>query len=287
MVEKVLGNIVTSRLVFIVCVMTFLVAGLTSSFGQQAIPQRDAFGHNPAVSVKVANITGAPGQTIPMHISVAGAAEHLRALVMVRGIPSQFKLSSGFLNGDSRLVSLAELKTLRLIVPADFEGRFDIEVTFVLVESNRKQTRSASVTIQREGQLKDRLLVLEEGKQTQTRSASGIILPKRQTKDRHQPVKASAQAKPAASPPTPEPGRSAGIICQGAAQVQNDGRLINTPYCQDGYLAEVAQSYGVRTSAQQMRYDLAEKSRVCRFIGDDIRVRTACGTYGQEGLRRR
>ena len=289
-----------SRLVLIVGVVSFLVTGFTSSFGQQIATQGQGFGQDAALSFSVASITGEPGQRVPMNISIAGAAENLHALVMIRGIPRQIKLSSGFLNGDAWLVSLLELENLRLVVPDDFEGRFDIEVIFVLVESKRRQTRSASVIIQPERLAKERLFVLEEGNQTQTRFSPVAIPSKPGPKDRLQPVKskkALTQAKPAASPPalsteheksvtTAAIGVSTAITCEGTAQVQRDGKLISTPYCQDGYLADVAQSYGVRTSSDEMRHNLSEKARVCRFIGDDNRVRAACVSYRNENAHR-
>ena len=282
-----------SRLVLIVGV-SFLVAGLTSSFGQQVTTQGQGFGQNAAPSFNVVSITGEPGQKVPMNISIVGATENLRSIVIVRGIPSQFKLSSGFLNGNAWLVSLFELENLRLVVPDDFEGRFDIEVVFVLLESKRRQTRSASVIIQPERLAKERLFVLEEGNQTQTRFSPVTIPPKPGPKDRLQPVKSKkglTQARPAASPLALSTEReksvtTAAITCEGPAQVQRDGKLISTPYCQDGYLADVAQSYGVQTSSHEIRHNLSEKARVCRFIGDDNRVRAACVSYRNENAHR-
>ncbi|MFT3733106.1 MAG: hypothetical protein QM780_17090 [Hyphomicrobium sp.] len=54
------------------------------------------------------------------------------------------------------------------------------------------------------------------------------------------------------------------------------GRPISTPYCRDGYLAEVARQYGYKISAETMRNNPSRKEEICRFIGDDIRVQTAC-----------
>lgn len=135
------------RLVFIVCVVTFLFAEFTS-FCQQAASQEQESGERTALRLDVSNITGGTGQTVPMGISVTGAAENLYGFILIRGLPSRFKLSSGFLNGKDWLVSLSDLKTLRLAVPDDFAGRFDIEVILVLQGSEQRQTRSASVDIQ-------------------------------------------------------------------------------------------------------------------------------------------
>jgi hypothetical protein len=69
------------------------------------------------------------------------------------------------------------------------------------------------------------------------------------------------------------------ITCDGNFQVQRSGQRIATPYCADGNLAAVAREYGVRTTAREMRYNPSEKGRVCRFIGDDNRVRDTCAPY--------
>lgn len=65
------------------------------------------------------------------------------------------------------------------------------------------------------------------------------------------------------------------------------GQLINTPYCEDNYLAEVAREYGMRVSAAQVRNDPSVKERVCRLIGQDNRAQNACASYKDPFLKRR
>ena len=74
-------------------------------------------------------------------------------------------------------------------------------------------------------------------------------------------------------------GPASAIECEGNFQIQKNGNRIATPYCQDGYLAIVAHEYGVRVNAHEIRYNPSEKERVCRFIGDDNRVRDTCEQY--------
>ncbi len=66
------------------------------------------------------------------------------------------------------------------------------------------------------------------------------------------------------------------IECQGNFQVQGNGNMISTPYCQDGYLAVVAREYGLKVSAEDIRRNPSIKGSTCRFIGEDNRVRTSC-----------
>jgi len=70
------------------------------------------------------------------------------------------------------------------------------------------------------------------------------------------------------------------IRCDGAFQVIAQGERIATPYCEDQYLAVVAQrSYGVSTSGNAVRHNVHEKERVCRIIGHDARVNDICLQY--------
>lgn len=68
---------------------------------------------------------------------------------------------------------------------------------------------------------------------------------------------------------------SRGIRCQGGAQLVA-GSYISTPYCQDALLASVARGYGMRASADRIRYNPNYKREVCRFVGHDIRVSEHC-----------
>lgn len=78
---------------------------------------------------------------------------------------------------------------------------------------------------------------------------------------------------------------SARIICQGAYQIV-DGQPIATPYCEDANVATVAQEYGIRVSAREVRRNPGTKARVCRVIGHDNRVRSACAQYLESGKQR-
>ena len=69
------------------------------------------------------------------------------------------------------------------------------------------------------------------------------------------------------------------IECEGNFQVQKSGNLIATPYCQDGYLAIVAQEYGMDVSADAIRYNPSIKRKACGLAGYDNRVRDTCANY--------
>ena len=75
------------------------------------------------------------------------------------------------------------------------------------------------------------------------------------------------------------------IRCEGASQV-NGGQNIVTPYCEDNYLAEVARSYGSKVSGEAVRRSPQVKTELCRFIGEDIRVKDTCAGFRDNGRER-
>jgi hypothetical protein len=65
------------------------------------------------------------------------------------------------------------------------------------------------------------------------------------------------------------------IACnKGFQKVQ--GSWLSTPYCQDAYVAQVAKEYGFSATPAQVRNDPLFKQRICRFIGQDIRIKESC-----------
>ena len=73
------------------------------------------------------------------------------------------------------------------------------------------------------------------------------------------------------------------IECDGNFQVGRGGQTFASPYCQEQNLARVAQTYGIRTSAQAIRESDSVKGQVCRTIGHDMRVRDTCLMFRNEG----
>ncbi len=80
---------------------------------------------------------------------------------------------------------------------------------------------------------------------------------------------------------------TAAIKCDGNYQIIKGQGQIVTPYCADAYVAVVARQYGMRVTAQAVRQNPSVKARVCRLVGDDIRVRDACAGFRPDGGRNR
>ena len=80
---------------------------------------------------------------------------------------------------------------------------------------------------------------------------------------------------------------AARINCDGQYQVIKGQGLLPTPYCEASYLAKVAGTFGVRTTAKLMRNSVNAKQRICRVVGHDHRVRDICSGFGQEDRGRK
>ena len=78
---------------------------------------------------------------------------------------------------------------------------------------------------------------------------------------------------------------AAKIQCQGIFQVTKKYGLISTPYCQEEEIARVAQSYGWKVTAAQIHNDALKKVYVCQALGNDNRLKGACGAYSPDQYR--
>lgn len=68
---------------------------------------------------------------------------------------------------------------------------------------------------------------------------------------------------------------NAKMTCRNGSQLVQ-GSWISTPYCEDAYVAEVARQYGFQATAAAVRSNPMFKQRLCRFIGQDIRIKESC-----------
>jgi hypothetical protein len=68
---------------------------------------------------------------------------------------------------------------------------------------------------------------------------------------------------------------AAAIKCSNGFQLV-DGAMLSTPYCRDNFVAAVARQYGLDAPDAKVRNNPNFKRHVCRFIGQDIRIKEAC-----------
>jgi hypothetical protein len=71
------------------------------------------------------------------------------------------------------------------------------------------------------------------------------------------------------------PSAEGAIKCRNGYQIVN-GSEIATPYCQDNLVAQVARQYGFKASEAEVRNNPNYKRELCRFVGRDNRLTTAC-----------
>jgi hypothetical protein len=74
------------------------------------------------------------------------------------------------------------------------------------------------------------------------------------------------------------------IECRGNFQVSKYG-MIATPYCQEENIARVARSYGMNVTGAEVRNDALKKVYLCQIIGNDTRLKGACGAYAPDQYR--
>ena len=70
------------------------------------------------------------------------------------------------------------------------------------------------------------------------------------------------------------------ITCRGSVQINKTTQII-TPYCEHEEMAQIARTYGIKTTGKRLRNNVNHKQRVCEFIGHDVRLASVCS-----GLRR-
>lgn len=66
-----------------------------------------------------------------------------------------------------------------------------------------------------------------------------------------------------------------GIQCKNGFQLVQ-GSWLSTPYCQDALVTQVAHEYGFKATAAEVRNNPMFKQHLCRFIGQDIRIKETC-----------
>ena len=74
----------------------------------------------------------------------------------------------------------------------------------------------------------------------------------------------------------------AGVVCKKGFQMVQ-GAPLATPYCQDQYVAQVAREYGFKASPERVRQDPIYKQTLCRYIGQDIRIKESCDEVNPSG----
>jgi hypothetical protein len=70
--------------------------------------------------------------------------------------------------------------------------------------------------------------------------------------------------------------KGGGIVCNNEFQVV-EGQQIESPYCEDKYLAKVAREHGENVRGRNLRSSDALKGETCRLVEADDRANEICG----------
>ncbi len=95
----------------------------------------------------VRDVTGPPDQPLPLEISLPPEAGDLFRVVMIRGLPDDFKLTSGVSLEDAWALSPGETERAALVAPPGYSGEFSFEVLFIHGNGEEREQKIVNVRI--------------------------------------------------------------------------------------------------------------------------------------------
>lgn len=93
------------------------------------------------------DISGAPGEPIPVKIALGSNDQNAGQLFLFTGIPEGVKLSPGGYFGDFWAVTAKDLPALTLTAPDNFSGTFQVKITRTRSQSISARSATIMVTI--------------------------------------------------------------------------------------------------------------------------------------------
>ncbi|RIA55978.1 sel1 repeat family protein [Dichotomicrobium thermohalophilum] len=95
----------------------------------------------------VTDISGPPDEPLPLEISLPPEDGDLFRVIMVRGLPDDFKLTAGVSLDDAWALSPAEISSVALVAPPDYNGEFSMEVLFIRGNGDAREQEIVNVRI--------------------------------------------------------------------------------------------------------------------------------------------
>ncbi len=95
----------------------------------------------------VADISGPPDEPLPLEISLPPEDGDLFRVIMVRGLPDDFKLTAGVSLEDAWALSPSEISRVKLVAPPDYNGEFSMEVLFIRGNGEAREQQIVNVRI--------------------------------------------------------------------------------------------------------------------------------------------
>lgn len=98
----------------------------------------------------VQDISGPPGEPLPVRVNLPPEEGDLFRVVMFRGLPEGAKLTEGVALDEAWAVSPEQLEGLALVAPEDFSGTFQLDVIYIHGKGDSRQKRQVEVRIARQ-----------------------------------------------------------------------------------------------------------------------------------------
>lgn len=95
----------------------------------------------------VGDVSGPPGQSLPIDIKLPPDNGELFRVIMIRGLPENFKLTAGVSLDDAWAISPAEASRVALVSPDDYRGEFSMEVLFIRGNGESREQQIVNVRI--------------------------------------------------------------------------------------------------------------------------------------------
>jgi TPR repeat protein len=95
----------------------------------------------------VRDISGPPDEPLPVEISLPPEDGDLFRVIMVRGLPQDFKLTAGVSLDDAWALSPSDLSRVELVAPPDYNGQFSMEVLFIRGNGEARDQKIVNVRI--------------------------------------------------------------------------------------------------------------------------------------------
>lgn len=95
----------------------------------------------------VDDISGPPDEPLPLKISLPPENGDLFRVIMVRGLPANFKLTAGVSLDDAWALSPSEISRAALVAPGDYTGEFSMEVLFIRGSGDAREQEIVNVRI--------------------------------------------------------------------------------------------------------------------------------------------
>ena len=96
------------------------------------------------------NLRGTPGTKVPFNFVISGKNLKEKPYLIIKGLPDNIKLNKGKKTDKVWSLTFENLANLHLIIPENFEKKFELELSLHFGKSIKPQTKKLTVDIKKE-----------------------------------------------------------------------------------------------------------------------------------------